>query len=72
MGRRTCCLLDVLVEVLGGATAEPLPEQTALPAQGGRHSALGGAPLAYEVMYALRGTGVDDLDALRERLSDAR
>ena len=68
-GQAYVLLLDVLVEVLGGATAEPLPERTALSAQLGRHGAVGGASLAYEVMYALRGTGIDDLDALRERLS---
>ena len=71
-GQAYVLLLDVLVEVLGGPAAEPLPEGTTLPAplgMSGRHGAVGGAPLAYEVMYALRGTGVDDLDALRERLS---
>ncbi|HEY5787476.1 MAG TPA: DAK2 domain-containing protein, partial [Microlunatus sp.] len=71
-GQAYVLLLDVLVEVLGGARAEPLPEQTVLPAQigaiGWRGPAVG-TPLAYEVMYALRGTGADDLDALRERLS---
>ena len=65
-GQAYVLLLDVLVEVLGGPGAEPLPEQAV--AIGWRGPA-GGAPLAYEVMYALRGTGADDLDALRERLS---
>ena len=65
-GQAYVLLLDVLVEVLGGAPAEPLPDQ---PAVTGRPGAVAGAPVAYEVMYALRGTGADDLDALRERLS---
>ncbi|HEU4546714.1 MAG TPA: DAK2 domain-containing protein, partial [Microlunatus sp.] len=65
-GQAFVLLLDVLVEVLGGAPAQPLPDQ---PAVTRRPGAVGGAPVAYEVMYALRGTGADDLDALRERLS---
>ncbi len=70
-GQAYVLLLDVLVEVLGGRRAEALPAQPALPARtgGSRPGAVDGAPLAYEVMYALRGTGADDLDALRERLS---
>jgi DAK2 domain fusion protein YloV len=71
-GQAYVLLLDVLVEVLGGPPAEALPANTALragTAAVGRPGPVGGTPLAYEVMYALRGTGVDDLDALRERLS---
>ena len=70
-GQAYVLLLDVLVEVLGGAPAVPLPAQTDRSAAtwGGRPGPAGGTPLAYEVMYALRGTGADDLDALRERLS---
>ncbi|HEY5978238.1 MAG TPA: DAK2 domain-containing protein [Microlunatus sp.] len=66
-GQAYVLLLDVLVEILGGPVAVPLPEQP--PAT--RRSSLSSeaAPPAYEVMYALRGTGIDDLDALRERLS---
>lgn len=60
-------LLDVLVEVLGGPVAEPLPEQPT-PHTGKRQPVE--QPAEYEVMYALRGTGPDDLDTLRERLSD--
>ncbi len=65
-GQAYVLLLDVLVEVLGGRIAEPLPDR---PRAGGRPQ-VDQASLEYEVMYALRGTGVDDLDALRERLSD--
>ena len=46
-GQAYVLLLDVLVEVLGGATAEPLPVLTARPAQlgaVGRQGAVGGAP----------------------------
>lgn len=65
-GQAYVLLLDVLVEVLGGAVAQPLPDQPVVPA---RQRLDEGASMAYEVMYALRGTGVDDLDELRERLS---
>ena len=51
-GQAYVLLLDVLVEVLGGAPAEPLPDQ---PVVTGRPGAVAGAPVAYEVMYALRG-----------------
>lgn len=59
-------LIDVLVEVLGGETAQPLtriqlprtpPPPMAPPAQ------------VYEVMYALRGVPPERLDALRRELS---
>lgn len=60
-------LLDVLVEVLGGPAAEPMGEQPALLIRRPRTSE---EPVEYEVMYALRGTGPDDLDILRERLSE--
>lgn len=66
-GQAYVLLLDVLVEVLGGARAEPLTE-AAVPISARRRPADTG-PVEYEVMYALRGTGTDDLDALRERLS---
>jgi DAK2 domain fusion protein YloV len=64
-GQAYVLLLDVLVEVLGGAPAQALPDQPAVTVRPGSI----GDPVAYEVMYALRGTGADDLDALRERLS---
>ena len=61
-------LLDVLVEVLGGPVAEPMVEQPApLPI---RRLRVSDGPIEYEVMYALRGTGPDALDALRQRLSE--
>lgn len=66
-GQAYVLLLDVLVEVLGGPAARPMDE---LPAPIARHRArAASAPAEYEVMYALRGTGTDDLDVLRERLS---
>lgn len=65
-GQAYVLLLDVLVEVLGGPVARPLQE---LPAVGSPHRRTDTEPFAYEVMYALRGTGPDDLDTLRERLS---
>jgi uncharacterized protein len=68
-GQAYVLLLDVLVEVLGGPPAEALPAQTLPTGRPRLVGGVGGAPLAYEVMYALRGTGADDLDALRERLS---
>ncbi|MFT4166479.1 MAG: DAK2 domain-containing protein [Microlunatus sp.] len=61
-------LLDVLVEVLGGPAAEPMAAHPA--PQFVRRSRAGEEPVEYEVMYALRGTGPDDLDILRERLSE--
>jgi DAK2 domain fusion protein YloV len=68
-GQAYVLLLDVLVEVLGGPTAEPLRELPA-PIQHRRRAPSEGMPSEYEVMYALRGTGADDLDTLRERLSE--
>jgi DAK2 domain fusion protein YloV len=66
-GQAYVLLLDVLVEVLGGRRAEPLVDVPA-PAIAHRRTT-DERPLEYEVMYALRGTGADDLDVLRERLS---
>ena len=66
-GQAYVLLLDVLVEVLGGARAEPLTEVPAALAT--RPVPLDAGPPEYEVMYALQGTGTDDLDTLRERLS---
>lgn len=65
-GQAYVLLLDVLVEILGGPVAEPLPERAV---GAGRAPTSEPPPTAYEVMYALRGTGPDALDALRERLS---
>ena len=67
-GQAYVLLLDVLVEVLGGPRAEPLLD-VPVPVIARRPST-GGGPLEYEVMYALRGTGADDLDVLREQLSE--
>lgn len=67
-GQAYVLLLDVLVEVLGGPAARPLADQP-VPYLSHRPRPESG-PLTYEVMYALRGTGPDDLDTLRERLSD--
>jgi DAK2 domain fusion protein YloV len=64
-GQAYALLVDALVEVLGGAVAEPLTPTAAVSRPT--------APLAgqdYEVMYALRGASVQGLAALRERLSD--
>lgn len=61
-------LLDVLVEVLGGPAAEPMAEQPAPLSI--RRPRVSDGPIEYEVMYALRGTGPDALDALRQRLSE--
>jgi fatty acid kinase len=67
-GQAYLLLVDVLVEILGGAPAQPLAttassaitEQIEVPRMSGE----------YEVMYALRGTPPSDLDALRDRLSE--
>ncbi len=66
-GQAYVLLLDVLVEVLGGRRAEPLVD-VRVPASTHRRIT-DERPVEYEVMYALRGTGADDLDVLRERLS---
>jgi uncharacterized protein len=67
-GQAYLLLVDVLVEILGGAPAQPLAttgssaitEQIEVPRMSGE----------YEVMYTLRGTSLSDLDALRDRLSE--
>jgi DAK2 domain fusion protein YloV len=67
-GQAYLLLVDVLVEILGGAPAQPLAttassaitEQIEVPRMSGE----------YEVMYTLRGTPLSDLDALRDRLSE--
>ena len=64
-GQAFTLLIDVLVEVLGGAPAEPL----AAPTDGDRPGNRSPAAQEYEVMYALRDSAPDDLDALREELS---
>lgn len=70
-GQAYVLLLDVLVEVLGGPPARPLPdrpERAVAPVPRHRPD-VGSASPDYEVMYALRGTTTDDLDTLREQLS---
>ncbi len=61
-------LLDVLVEVLGGEPAQPLP----LPAERPSRVAHGPRQLTaeYEVMYALEGATPTSLDQLRGQLSE--
>jgi DAK2 domain fusion protein YloV len=67
-GQAYVLLIDVLVEVLGGALAQPLTTVASLPGA----SQFDGSRMTgeYEVMYTLRGTQPSDLDALRERLSE--
>jgi DAK2 domain fusion protein YloV len=67
-GQAYVLLIDVLVEVLGGAPAKPLLSATAPPAAAypGTSKVAG----QYEVMYALRGASPSGLDTLREQLSD--
>jgi uncharacterized protein len=67
-GQAYVLLLDVLVEMLGGAPAQPL---TAAPIPVPDVSSEAPRPRSeYEVMYALRGAPPADLDALREQLSE--
>ena len=62
-------LIDVLVEVLGGAPAQPLT--TGGPRSTGQQQLEEPRVTGeYEVMYTLRGAPPSDLDALRERLSE--
>jgi uncharacterized protein len=67
-GQAFVLLIDVLVEVLGGTTAEPLappePEAERAATPVGEQ-----APMEYEVMYALRGVAPSGLDLLRTTLS---
>jgi DAK2 domain fusion protein YloV len=67
-GQAYVLLIDVLVEMLGGARAQPLtsaPSPSAILTTEGPK--LGGE---YEVMYALRGAPPSELDTLREQLSE--
>jgi uncharacterized protein len=67
-GQAYLLLIDVLVEILGGAPAQPL---TAAPAPAlAERSETPKLTGEYEVMYALRGAPSSDLDALREQLSE--
>ena len=61
-------LIDVLVEVLGGELARPLP----LPASSasGPERQVRESVVEYEVMYALQGATPGQLDRLRQQLSD--
>jgi uncharacterized protein len=67
-GQAYLLLIDVLVEMLGGAPAQPLTAAPiplpGVPAEAPRPTS------EYEVMYALRGAPPADLDALREQLSE--
>ena len=65
-GQAYVLLLDALVEVLGGAPAEPLAAPTT-PAVGPADN--GRLPLEYEVMYALHGAAAPTRDALSAELS---
>jgi uncharacterized protein len=67
-GQAYVLLLDVLVEVLGGVPAQPLPPAVAPAAV--VHSGASKVASQYEVMYALRGAAPSDLDTLREQLSE--
>ncbi|HEX3207502.1 MAG TPA: DAK2 domain-containing protein, partial [Propionibacteriaceae bacterium] len=67
-GQAYVLLIDVLVEVLGGAPAQPLT--TSVPRPTGRQVEEPRVTGEYEVMYTLRGARPSDLDALRERLSE--
>jgi dihydroxyacetone kinase-like predicted kinase len=67
-GQAYLLLIDVLVEMLGGAPAQPL---TAAPVPVRDVPSEAARPTGeYEVMYALRGAPPADLDALREQLSE--
>ena len=67
-GQALVLLIDVLVEVLGGEQAKPLP----LPARSASRPAhpVRESIVEYEVMYALQGATPGQLDRLRRQLSD--
>jgi DAK2 domain fusion protein YloV len=67
-GQAYVLLIDVLVEVLGGAPAKPLPTATAPAAAA--YPGTSKVADQYEVMYALRGASPSGLDTLREQLSE--
>ncbi|MFL6064599.1 MAG: DAK2 domain-containing protein [Friedmanniella sp.] len=64
-GQAYTLLLDALVEVLGGAPAQPLAPTVPMP-----RAAAVPTGQEYEVMYALQGADTDALAALRARLAD--
>ncbi len=67
-GQAYVLLVDALVEVLGGAAAEPLPA----PLEGAQRpvsSVPGRGEAEFEVMYALRDADPEALDRLRQELS---
>jgi uncharacterized protein len=66
-GQAYVLLIDVLVEMLGGAPAQPLRATALSPNVHSEGPEMGGE---YEVMYALRGAPAAELDALREQLSE--
>jgi DAK2 domain fusion protein YloV len=65
-GQAFVLLLDVLVELLGGEPASPLPLPESQPVS----TPLAPAPAEYEVMYALTGVDEEALDRLRRTLSE--
>lgn len=70
-GQAFVLLLDVLCEVLGGPTAQPLidPSQATTTVESPVQTPPS-TPLQYEVMYALRGARRSALDLLRAELSE--
>ena len=66
-GQAYVLLVDVLVETLGGAAAQPLTHDLSPAADG--QSEVPKLTGEYEVMYTLRGARASNLDALREQLS---
>jgi uncharacterized protein len=65
-GQAFVLLVDVLVEVLGGEPASPLPPPESRPAQPTRSA----QAAEYEVIYALTGADLEALDRLRRTLSE--
>jgi fatty acid kinase len=69
-GQAFVLLLDVLVEVLGGAPAQPLGEVEPPLVQAAVAHTPGRAQGQFEVMYAVRGARRSALDGLRVQLSE--
>ena len=69
-GQAFVLLLDVLVEVLGGAPAQPLREVEPPLVQAASSHPPVGPHGQFEVMYAVRGARRSALDGLRVRLSE--
>ena len=68
-GQAFVLLIDVLVEALGGPPAQPLPVPPDGAVAASVPTVAPGAPMEYEVMYALRGASVVAIDELRRELS---